>query len=162
MPQVSNKIKVGVASLIVSAAGLLFIQQQEGTKLKSYDDGLNIQTICVGHTKGVTKGMTTTLEQCQVWLKEDVGEAGKAVARWVKVPITQSQYDALVSFTFNLGVGALQKSNLLKKINAGQCKEAGTEFLKWDKGRINGKLTPMKGLTKRRQAESKMWLEGCE
>jgi len=154
--------KIAAVFLTLSAGGVAFIQQSEGTRLTAYDDSLGIQTICTGHTKGVVKGQKASLGQCEQWLKEDASEAGKCVARYTSVPLTQSQYDALVSFTFNLGCGAYKNSTLLKKINADQCLAAGKEFLKWDKGRKNGKLSPMAGLTKRRQVESEMFISGCE
>jgi len=158
----SLKVKIAAGLLSVSAAGLLFIQQSEGTKLQSYDDGVGRQTLCVGHTKGVTRGMRASLQQCEAWLVEDTTDAGKAVSRLVKTPLTVEQYDSLISFTFNLGSGALQKSTLLKQINLGNCQQAGKEFLKWDKANVKGKLVPLKGLTIRRQKESEMWLSGCD
>lgn len=156
-----NNIKRLAATFAISIAGIAFISKYEGTKTTSYNDGLNVQTICTGHTKGVTSGMKVSPKQCEIWLKEDTTEAGVAVGKLVKVPITQDQYDALVSFTFNLGAGALQRSTLLKKVNSGMCKEVEQEFLKYNKGRINGKLVVIKGLSIRRQAEANKWLLGC-
>jgi len=156
---ISNKIKLATAS--VSLVGLSFIMAVEGTEQVAYLDSVKVPTICVGHTKGVYLGQKATLEQCETWLKEDSSYAGKAVKRLVKVDLTQPQYDALVSFTFNLGEGALASSTLLRKINSGECVAAAKEFLKWDKARVNGRLIPLRGLTKRRQGESTMWLSGC-
>lgn len=168
-------------TLVLSAAGLLAWGSLESgdaskPKLTAYDDGVGIQTICHGHTKGVTKGMQATPAQCQVWLKEDSGYAGKIVGQWVTEPVTQDQYDALVLFVGNMGPGKpgvkdgliwLKKrdkqgkprhSTLLLKVNAGDCQGAGKEFLKWDKA--GGKR--LHGLTKRRTIESSLWLKGCE
>lgn len=148
--------------LVVSAAGLFALAGFEsgGAKppLTAYDDGIGVQTICHGHTRGVTRGMRASLGQCEQWLREDVGAAGQAIAQRVKVPITQSQYDALVSLVFNIGEGNFSRSTLLRKINSGDCQGAGREFLRWD--RAGGKR--MRGLTKRREWESKQWLSGCE
>lgn len=154
-------IKTKVAALSLSAAGALFIMSHEGVKTEAYPDpayGSAIPTICTGHTKGVYMGQKASLAQCEVWLVEDTSVAGKAVKRLVKTPLTQMQYDALISFTFNTGEGNFAKSTLLKKINKGECVAAGKEFLKWDKS--NGKV--LRGLTKRRQGEMTMWLSGCD
>ena len=154
-------IKTKVAALSLSAAGALFIMSHEGVKTEAYPDpayGKTIPTICVGHTSGVYMGQKATLAQCEEWLIEDSSVAGKAVKRLVKTPLTQKQYDALVSFTFNAGEGNFAKSTLLKKINSGDCVGAGNEFLKWNKS--NGRV--LRGLTKRRQGERAMWLSGCE
>lgn len=147
--------------LVASAAGLFALAGFEsgGTpRLQAYDDGIGVQTICHGHTKGVTRGLRASPGQCEQWLREDVGTAGQAIALRVQVPITQQQYDALVSFVFNIGEGNFSRSTLLRKINAGECRAAGREFLRWD--RAGGKR--LRGLTKRREWESKQWLTGCE
>lgn len=123
----------------------------------SYMDAVNVPTICYGHTRGVVIGQKATMPQCELWLKEDVGIAGKAVARLVKVPLTQGQYDALGDFTYNCGEGNLAKSTLLTKINRGDCYGAAEEFPRWNKAQ--GKV--LAGLTKRRAWERSMWLEGC-
>ena len=75
------------------------------------------------------------------------------VRKFVKVELTQNQFDALVDFAYNAGVGALQKSTLLKKVNAGKFDEVPAEFMKWTKG--GGKELP--GLVRRRRAEVKLW-----
>ena len=155
------KKKIAVATLSLSVAGGAAIKMFEGTKTEAYQDVANVSTICTGHIKGVYKGQKASLSQCEEWFKEDTSNAGKRVAKLVKQPITQAQYDALISFTFNLGSGSLAKSTLLKKINAGQCVAAGNEFMKWNKVKVRGKLVPSKGLTKRREYEKNLWLSGC-
>ena len=102
---------------------------------------------------GVTPGMSCTREQALGWLREDVRSAEAAVHRLVAVPLEQHQFDALVSFTFNLGQGALAQSTLLKLLNAGRCAETGPQFLRWNRG-PNG---PLEGLTRRRAAEKAMF-----
>lgn len=158
------KPKLSLAAMTLSVAGASFIMSMEGVKTTAYPDpalGKNVPTICAGHTKGVYLGQQATLQQCQQWLVEDTTYAGKAVKRLVKVEVTQEQYDALVSFTYNLGEGTLAHSSLLMYINKGLCKEAGAAFLLYDKAKVNGRLVPLKGLTKRRKGESEKWLSGC-
>lgn len=169
------------ATLTLSVAGLLAwgnMESGDASKppLVAYQDSIGVQTICHGHTKGVTKGMRATPDQCQVWLKEDASYAGQIVSQWVTQPVTQDQYDALVLFVGNIGpgkpgvkdglvwlktrdkLGNPRHSSLLLKVNSGDCRGAGAEFLKWDKA-AGQKL---RGLTRRRQFESNLWMRGCE
>lgn len=157
-----NKYGVSAALLSLSTAGLLLIAHSEsgtaGPQLQAYKDPVGIPTICYGHIKAVKLGQTRSLKECEALLQEDASEAGRAVGKLVKVDLTQPQYDALVSFTFNLGAGNLAKSMLLKKLNAGDCRGAAREFLKWD--HAGGKK--LRGLTRRRQEESLLFSQGCE
>ncbi len=145
------------AALAVSVAGLAVIASYEGTRTTAYQDSVGVLTICAGHTKYVRPGDRRTLGECEQLLKEDASEAGAAVSRLVKVDLTQDQYDALVSFTFNLGSGSLAKSTLLRKLNAGDCQGAAKEFPRWNKA--GGEV--LRGLTKRRLTEQSMFLKGC-
>lgn len=137
-----------------SKNGIEFIKQAEGVRLKAYDDGVGVWTIGVGHTKGVKQGDTATMEQVDAWLSKDLKEAENAVNNEVKVPLQQSQFDALVSFVFNVGSGAFRGSTLLATLNRGDYIGAANEFLRWDKA--GGKT--LAGLTKRRKGEYNMFL----
>lgn len=158
--------KVGLrraaAALAVSAAGLGSIALHEGEVRKVYLDPVGIPTVCVGHTgPEVTRarvGEVVSAEVCQVLLKEDTRTAEKAVQRLVKVPVTQEQFDSLVSFTFNVGAGNLASSTLLRKLNAGDCWGAAAEFPRWNKAR--GQVLP--GLVKRRADERIAFEQGCD
>lgn len=110
-------------------------------------------TLGYGHTGGVKPGDTCTEAQAMEWLAEDVREAERAIERLVTVPLTQDQFDALVSFVFNLGAGNFGGSTLLKRINAGDFEGASREFPRWN--RAAGRV--MAGLTKRRHAEAAMF-----
>lgn len=148
------------AALTLSVAGAAGIVGHEGQVNKVYLDPVGIPTVCVGHIATVTRadvGKTFSDAQCAELLVRDTSEAQSSVGRLVKVPVTQDQYDALVSFTFNVGGGALAKSTLLRKLNAGDCHGAATEFPKWNKA--GGRVLP--GLTKRRAYEREHFEKDC-
>lgn len=125
----------------------------EGCKLKAYQCSAGVWTIGYGHTRGVTEGMVITQAQANACLVADMKQCEKVVDSAVRVPLNQNQYDALCDFVFNLGAGSLNKSTLLKCLNAGQYAKAAQEFLKWDYA--GGKV--LAGLTKRRKAEKELF-----
>lgn len=154
-----------MTTLRTSAAGRKAIAQHEGTKLTAYVDSVGVLTIGVGHTSAagppvVKKGMKITAAECDEILARDLAAVETDVNRLVKVPITQNQFDALVSLVFNIGGTAFRKSSLLRKLNAGDIAGAGAQFLVWNKGTVNGKKVAIKGLTTRRQAERALFLTG--
>ena len=134
------------------------IKESEGCVLKAYPDpatGGAPWTLGWGHTgSDVTPGKVITQAEADRLLDEDVDIFERGVNRLVNVDLTQGQFDALVCFAFNLGLGALQQSTLLKLLNAGDYEGAAKQFQRWDKA--GGKV--MAGLTKRRQAESELFL----
>ena len=130
----------------ISQKGLDLIKNFEGLELKAYKDSVGILTIGYGSTGShVKSGMTITAEQAEELLKQDVSRFEKGVNDLVKVSLTQNQFDALVSFSFNLGLGNLKSSTLLKKLNASDYTGAVNEFLRWN--RAGGKV--LNGLTRR-------------
>lgn len=94
-----------------------------------------------------------TLEQAEALLRGDLVDTASQVGSLVRVALDDGQYGALVSFAFNAGVGNLSRSTLLRLLNDGDYAGAAEQFLVWDKGRINGVLQPLAGLTRRRRAE---------
>lgn len=141
------------ASMGLSQAGLNLIKSHEGLRTTAYQDPVGIWTIGYGHTGTAKPGQKITEAQAEQLLRQDVGWAEAAVRKNVKVPLTQGQFDALVSFTFNLGAGALGRSTLLKKLNAGDYAGAQAEF-----GRFvhaGGRVLP--GLVRRRNEEAQMF-----
>jgi lysozyme len=140
----------------INTSGINLIRSFEGCRLDAYLDTGNVPTVGWGHTRGVRMGQTITQEQADAFLVDDLAGAEEVVERWVKVPLTDNQYAALVSFTFNCGAAALFKSTLLRKLNAGDYAGASDEFLRWDKD--NGKT--VRGLTKRRAMERALFLKG--
>lgn len=130
------------------------IKKFEGLKLIAYFCPANVLTIGYGHTgKDVVPNQTITLEKASELLKQDTLRFEKAVNKLVQTTINQNQFDALVSFTYNLGEGNLKSSTLLKKVNSNNFAEAAQEFLKWNKA--GGKVLP--GLVKRREAEKELF-----
>lgn len=139
-----------------SVAGLAFIARAEGTVLHVYIDAVGVPTIGVGHAlrPGESFPGGITQEQAVEMLGRDVVIAEKAVNDGIKVTITQNMFDACVSFTYNCGTGAFLKSNLLKKLNAGDMHGAADEFLNW----VHGGGRVLQGLVNRRKAEREVFL----
>lgn len=135
--------------MTTSDAGIQLIKKYEGCCLDAYLCPAKVPTIGYGHTEGVKLGMRITQEQADSLLKGDLVSREAAVRRLVRVPVTQGQFDALVSFVYNIGTGAFERSTLLKKLNAGDTRGASAQFAVWNKA--GGKELP--GLTKRRAAE---------
>jgi lysozyme len=134
--------------------GIAIIKQFEGCKLKSYRCPADKLTIGYGHTSDagspqVTDGMVITQDEAVRILANDLVKFEKAVDGMVTVELSQGQFDALVSFAYNCGTGALKKSTLLKKVNAEDWDACPAEFMKYTRG--GGKVLP--GLIRRRKAE---------
>ena len=138
----------------LSPAGLALIQLSEGLRLTAYRDAGGIWTIGYGSTRGVKGGMRITPDQAVQRLLADVADAEATVNKRVTVPLAQHQFDALVSFVFNVGGGAFRKSTLLEKLNRADYAGAANELSRWVKA--NGRVLP--GLVKRRAAERALFL----
>ncbi|KTI36939.1 lysozyme [Enterobacter cloacae] len=142
-----------------SDKGIALIKQFEGCKLTAYQDSVGVWTIGYGWTqpvdgKPIRAGMTIKQETAERLLKTGLVSYERDVSRLVKVGMTQGQFDALVSFTYNLGARSLSTSTLLRKLNAGDYAGAADEFLRWNKA--GGKV--LNGLTRRREAERALFL----
>jgi lysozyme len=129
-------------------------RKQGGGKFKAYVDPVGVLTIGWGHTNDNGRKFTPsdiwTQKECDDEFSEDMKIFEKAVKRNVTHALNQNQFDALVSFTYNVGEGNLKSSTLLKKINAGDFDAAALEFHKWNKG--GGKV--LAGLVRRRASEA--------
>lgn len=136
-----------------TAPGLEIIRHFEGLRLSAYPCSAHVWTIGYGHTAGVSPGDSISAEAAERLLRQDITEAEKTVSRYVSVPLSQNQFDALVSFVFNLGAGNFRTSTLLKKLNAGDTAGASEEFLRW----INAAGRPLPGLIRRREAEKALF-----
>ena len=149
------------SSYQVSSTAVDFVKARESLRTDAYNDGGShggTMTIGYGHIGDVdgvpiTPGMTITEDKANELLRQDLQVAGNAVGRQVTAPITQNQYDALASFTMNLGSGNLSKSSILKDVNSGNTDSVGSDLGMWNQ--MNG--SPAAGLTKRRTAEANMF-----
>lgn len=139
----------------ISENGLSLIKKYEGLATKAYKCSAGVWTIGYGHTKTAKPNMIINESKAKELLTEDVKEAELAVNRLVKVPLTQNQFDALVSFTFNLGTGNLNSSTLLRMLNKKLYNEAADQLLRWN--RAGGRV--LAGLTRRRQEERELFLK---
>ena len=142
------------ASGRINEAGLELIKDFEGLRLNAYRDAVGVWTIGYGHTSTAYPGQRITTAQATALLRQDVANFEQAVTQAVRVPITENQFAALVSFTYNVGSGALNSSTLLRKLNTGDTFGAANEFLRWN--RAGGRV--LAGLTRRREAERSLFL----
>ena len=137
----------------MSDAGIALIKEFEGCRLTAYKCPAGVWTIGYGHTSAagspeVTPGMTITQQEAEDILRRDLVKYENGVIKLVNVDLTQGQFDALVDFAYNAGVGALGKSTLLKKVNAEDFDAVPTELMKWTKA--GGR--ELAGLVRRRRA----------
>jgi lysozyme len=132
-----------------SKTGLALTERFEGVRLTAYQDQVGVWTIGYGHTAGVQAGDTCTQEQAEAWLAQDVSGAVSVVTSYIHVPLSQGEFDALVDFTFNLGAGSFEHSELLTLINDGELEAAAEQFQRWS----HAGGVEVAGLLRRRQAE---------
>lgn len=140
-----------------SRAGLGLVKTSEGFRDKAYPDpatGGAPWTIGYGFTKGVKRGDTITRADADARLTQEYDEFEAGVRKLVKVALTANQLGAVTCLAFNIGLGNLASSTLVKMLNAGNYSGAAAQFARWDKA--NGRV--MAGLTKRRAAEAKLFL----
>lgn len=148
--------------MVLDQAGREFIQSWEGYRAEAYLDQGGTPTIGWGHTGWyspgvpVALGQTCTLAQAEAWFTADTAAACAEVNAGVAVAITQSQFDALVDFTYNLGAAAFAHSTLRRDLNEGDLIAAAQQFQRWDY--CAGKTDP--GLENRRIAERVLFLQG--
>ncbi len=140
----------------ISDNGLAIIKRFEGCVLHAYKDAVGIWTIGYGHTgPDVTPGLVIDQAAADALLAKDVERFEQGIGDLVSVPLTQNQFDALVSFTFNVGLGAFKKSTMRAFINDGLFEAAARQFSRWD--RAGGKR--LAGLTIRRAAEMSLFMQ---
>jgi|TARA_B100002003_G_scaffold41465_1_gene36981 lysozyme len=136
-----------------SEAGILLIKSFEGCRTVAYQDAVGVWTIGYGHTIDVKEGMTITQHQCDVMLEVDIETYENYVNKYVVVFLTQNQFDALVSWVYNLGPTNFRKSTMLKVLNAGKYDEVPYQMKRWN--RAGGQV--LKGLVIRREAEAELF-----
>jgi lysozyme len=133
--------------------GLELIKHFEGCELQAYKCPAGVWTIGYGHIKGVSEGMTITQQEAENMLRDEMAEYEGYVNNLVTVELNQNQFDAMVSWVYNLGGGNLGASTLLKVLNLGNYSEVPEQIMRWNKagGRV------LEGLTRRRQAEADLF-----
>ena len=133
-----------------SSEGISLIQKFEGCELEAYQCSAGVWTIGYGHTKDVVEGMTITKEQAEQMLVDELHEYENYINEYVTVALSQNQFDALVSWVYNLGPANLKVSTMLKVLNKGQYEEVPAQMKRWNKA--GGKV--LEGLIRRREAEA--------
>lgn len=134
--------------------GIALIKKWEGLRTDAYLDPVGIPTIGYGHTEGVYMGQSITPEDAERLLLADLRKFESYVNSYVTAPLNQSQFDALVSFTYNLGPGRLRDSTLLKKVNANPSDPTiPAEFDRW----VYAGGTRLAGLVSRRREEAELY-----
>ena len=147
----------------ISKEGIDLIKYFEGCRLEAYEDAVGVPTIAYGRIKDVKMGDSCTKAQAEAWLDEELHEYEGYINDAVTVALTQNQFDSLVSWVYNLGVGNLKASTLynlgpsnlksstmLKVLNKEQYADVPEQIQRWNKA--GGKV--LEGLTKRRNAEA--------
>lgn len=162
---VSGAVRRGVlammaAGAVAGAAG--FVAPREGLRTSTYIDAVGVPTVCYGHTLGVKPGDTYTPAECDELLRAELQQFAAKLGRCLKAPLPEGAAVAFLSWSYNVGTGAACSSTLVRKANGGDLRGACDELLRWDKGRIGGKLQRIRGLTNRREAEHRLCLQSLE
>ncbi|WP_370931819.1 lysozyme [Bartonella sp. DGB1] len=134
------------------------IKNFEGLRLEAYKDIAGVWTIGYGHTSiigglEVKEGLKITEQQALELLNKDVAKIAASVEKYVKVPLNDNQFAALVSFVYNIGINAFKTSTLLSKLNAGEYAQIPFQLSRW----IYASRKKLTGLVKRRKAEADLW-----
>ena len=139
----------------IGQKGIDLIKHFEGCELNAYKCPAGVWTIGYGHIKGVSEGMSITQEQAEQMLLDERKEYENYINELVTVNLSQNQFDALVSWVYNLGPANLQSSTLLKVLNSGDYSGVPAQIERWNKA--GGKV--LEGLIRRREAESALFCE---
>lgn len=148
-----------IQEMRTSADGIELIKEFEDFFPNAYRDPVGVWTIGWGHTDGVEEGDVITKEEGEVYLAADLRETERYIKHYVQVPLTQHQFDALVSLVFNMGIGNFVKSSVYKFLNRGNYAEACKQFSRYVNGthRDTGETEKFEGLVRRRAAEMALW-----
>jgi lysozyme len=139
--------------------GIKLIKEFEGLRLEAYKDIAGIWTIGHGHIRTAVQGMIINMERALELLKGDLKSTEEGVTRALgNWPTTSNQFAAMVALAYNIGVNAFKNSTVLREHLAGNHEQAAEAFLMWDKATIGGKLQPVAGLMRRREAEAELYL----
>ena len=143
------------SNMNIGQKGIDLIKHFEGCELNAYKCPAGVWTIGYGHIKGVSEGMSITQEQAEQMLLDELKEYENYINELVVVDLSQNQFDALVSWVYNLGPANLKSSTLLKVLNSGDYAGVPDQIERWNKA--GGKV--LEGLIRRRLAESSLFCE---
>ncbi len=149
-----RKVPVKSAAAAVLILALPFTAREEGTKLKAYLDPIGIPTICMGETENVKMGDVKTKQECDKLFEARLGAFSYAVDMAISTPLSAPTHAAFTSWAYNVGIGAMSRSTLVKKANAGDLVGACNELLKWKMAGDKPILLP------RRERERALCLSG--
>lgn len=159
MSPLKKRVLTGVGAAVLALA-VPVVKHFEGTVFKTYPDpalGWKVPTACTGHTgPELRSGQTWTREECDEMLAADLADHNAGLVACVKVPISEEEHAAYLSFAFNVGVNAFCGSTAVRKLNAGDRTGACAELSNWT--RSGGKVLP--GLVRRRAAERQLCESG--
>ena len=142
----------------LSTRGYAVLKDLEGLRLVAYRCSADKLTIGWGHTgPEVVEGLHWTLQQAIDTIVADVAKFEKAINASVRTKLTQPQFDALVIFTFNVGVSAFSNSTMRRLLNEGSLDKVPAQFNRWNKETVAGVLRESVGLTRRRTAERELF-----
>lgn len=150
----SRSNQVAASSLRTSEGCISIIKKYEGVELTAYKGLGGHWLIGYGHNAGIQKGMTISMKKSEKYLRTDLIQFEKDVARLVTVPVTHNEFSAMVCLTYNIGSGNFAKSTVLREVNNGNTALAADAFLMWNKA--NGKVLPQ--LKRRRESDKALFL----
>ncbi len=136
-----------------SAEGISLIKKFEGCELTAYQCSAGVWTIGYGHTKGIEEGMEISQEEAEQMLVDELHEYENYINKYVTAPLSQNQFDAMVSWVYNLGPANLKASTLLKVLNAEDYDGVPAQIKRWNKA--GGEI--LDGLIRRREAEARLF-----
>lgn len=142
----------------ISPNGIELIKRFEGLELESYVDPVGVWTIGYGHTETAGPDQKITEREAEQLLMQDLRPRERAVESLASVPLNQNEFDALVSFVYNVGQNAFRGSTARRRLNRNDRMGAADALTWWNKGTVNGVLVELRGLTRRRAAERALFL----
>lgn len=166
-------VKKTTAVAVIAGAGYMTptvmteLKQWEGFVATPYKDVAGVLTQGYGHTNraGTIKikpGSVWTEQYASEVLEQDLKQYWDGVAKYVKVPLTPCQHSVLTMWTYNVGVGAMSKSSLVRELNQGHYNRVPRKLMAWNKATVRGKKVAVRGLTNRRKAEGALWANDCK
>lgn len=161
-----GSVAVAMGAGMMHPAGLDLVKHFEGYEREAYIDPVGVKTIGYGHTEraGTLKfnmGDEWSEEFASDVLDKDLVQYWDAVDAAVVPELNQCQMSVLTSWTYNVGPANMRSSTLIKRVNAGRFDDVPAQLMRWNKGRVNGKLVELRGLTRRRAAEGELWRTNC-